>query len=362
LKIGRQLEFNSNGGLDRLELGSQGTVSIGRDAQGRSVVYNGGAADDRISIGSSKVTLFGSVEMNGAGGNDILDIDGGIISVGRSTAGTSVLLNGAAGADQIDLAGSSFTAAGAVRLDGGSESDLLDITGIHRLVLKSGVLMDGGSGMDSFKISADSLAISGNVQFNGGDDGDTASLQGDGSVKGGVSLILGAATSGFQNAEVASRSGLPGGLKISGGVTVDSSAAFATTLDTVRLTNLGIGGAVSILTADGASNVDIDNLTVAGTLTIDTRGGADIVEIERDATFGTSLFRKLATIMLGSGTDSLFIGKDSKNNRALFMANLTADGGSGSSDTRNDIEVDNKFTPPASYTETGFENLVLTPP
>lgn len=358
LKIGKQVEFNGNGGLDRLEFGSQGTVSIGRDRLGRSVIYQGGSAADRIGIGSSKVALLGSVEMTGAGGNDTLDIDGGLVSVGRSVAGVSVFLDGGQGADQIDLQGSSFTALGQVFLDGGTEADKLDLTGAHRLVLKAGVRVEGGAGADLLDISADSLAVTGSVQFNGGDDADTAIIKGDGTITGAVSLVLGAASSGVQSADIRSRSGLPGSLKISGSVTVDATLASATTLDFAKLTNIKVGGAVSLLMGEGASSVDIDNIVVGGAFTIDTRGGTDDVQIERDATFGTSLFRKLATIMLGGGTDTLFIGKDSKNNRAVFMADVSADGGAGT-DSRNDINVDNKFGPAAAYTETAFETLVV---
>ncbi len=358
LKIGRQVEFIGNGGLDRLEFGNQGAVSIGRDALGRSVIYQGGSAADRIGIGSSKVALLGSVEMTGMGGNDTLDIDGGLVSVGRSVAGVSVFLDGGQGADQIDLQGASFSALGQVYLDGGTEADKLDLTGIHRLVLKAGLRVGGGAGADLLDISAESLAVTGNVQFDGGDDADTAIIKGDGTITGSVSLILGAAASGIQSADIRSRSGLPGSLKISGAVVVDATLAAATTLDFAKLTNIKVGGVVSLLMGDGASFLDIDNLVVGGAFSIDTRGGNDDVQIERDATFGTSLFRKLATIMLGGGSDTLFIGKDSKNNRVIFMGDVSADGGAGT-DARNDINVDNQFGPGAAYTESAFETLVV---
>ena len=64
-------------------------------------------------------------------------------------------------------------------------------------------------------------------------------------------------------------------------------------------------------------------------------------------------------IMLGGGDDTLLIGKGSKNNRVLFMANITADGGIGD-DSRNDIGADNKYGPAATYSESAFETLVPT--
>lgn len=359
LKIGREIVFTGGGGFDRLEFGSQGTVAIGRDTQGRSIIYEGGSSLDRLAIGSSKVTLLGSVEMNGAGANDMLDLDGGIVSIGRSLAGISVSLTGSAGIDEIDIKGSSFTAAGRVRFDGGTEADRLDLSGAHRLALKAGVSFDGGAGADVLDIGADILAIAGGVTFNGGDDPDSATIDADGLITGAVVLNPGAAAVGTQSVEVTSRSGMPGSLKLGGPLTVDSTLASSSSVDRVKLTNVNLTGSLTLLLSNGGSSVDIDNLNAGGTVSIETRGGNDTVEIERDATFGASLFRKLATIMLGEGDDTLLIGKSSKNNRVLFNANITADGGNGS-DSRNDIDADNKYGPAAAYVESAFETLIPT--
>ena len=359
LKIGKHIEFTANGGNDRLQFGSQGTVSIGRDLLGHSIVYHGGSGNDRIGIGASGVAILGSVEMSGANGNDTLDIDGLKVAIGKSVAGLSVHLDGGQGLDQIDLQGSTLTVAGLVRLDGGTEADTLDLTGVHRLSLLGGARFDGGAGADEFKIGADLLAITGTVQFDGGADADVAEIEGDGTIRGAVALLLGDATSGAQTADVHSRSGLPAGLKITGALTIDATGIAGTT-DSLKLTNLNVGGLLAVTLGEGASSVDLDNLNTAAAVNIQTRGGDDDVQIERDATFGVSTFRMATTIDLGIGTDSLFIGKDSKNNRVLFLGSLTADGGTGT-DSRNDIAVDNKFTPPASYIESGFEVLVLPP-
>lgn len=359
LKIGKQLEFTANGGADKLSFGSQGSVKIGRDTLGRSIIYNGGAGNDRLGIGSNLVSLRGSVEMTGGNGNDTLDLDGLRVSVGKSIAGISVQLTGDAGSDQIDLQGSSLTIVGLVKLDGGADADMLDLSSVHRLSIKGGTRFDGGFGTDEFKIGADALFIAGGVEFIGGDEADIAEIEGNGTIKGGVTLDLGGAASGKQDIVIQGRNGMPGALKIIGALTVNAMGAGITT-DTFKLDDTSISGAFSLMLGDGISTVDMDNFNIGGALTLDTRDGSDSVELERDATFGTSAIRKLATIILGAGDDTLLVGKDSKNNRVRFFGDVIADGGIGT-DTRNELEVDNERIGPATYAEMNFEVLLVPP-
>jgi hypothetical protein len=352
LRIGKQLTFIANGGNDRVQFGSQGTVSIGRDGAGRSVNYVGGSGNDRLAIGSSNVALLGSVEMSGGSGNDTLDLDGLIVSVGKSLAGVSVRLVGEQGTDQIDLQGSRLAVAGLVSFDGGADADTLDLTGVHRLFLNGGASFMGGAGADLFQIGTDVLGVVGNLSFDGGDDADVASIEGDGTIAGSVSLLLGGATAGTQTAEARSRSGLPGALIVSGAVNVDATGN-AGTFDSAKLTNISVGRLLSVKLGEGTSFVDIDNIRALATAIIDTRGGDDEVQIERDATYGVSLFASRLLISLGAGTDNLLIGKGSRNNLSIFRGNVSADGGAGTN-TRNDILAENTFATGVTFTGTAF--------
>ncbi len=357
LKIGKRIDFTANGGSDRLTFGSEGTISIGRDAMGRSIIYNGGIGNDRIAIGSSSVSILGSVEMTGDLGNDRITLDGLKISVGKSRAGVSVQLVGGDGKDQIGIHGSTVKVGGLVSLDGGLGDDLLDLSGNHNLTLKGGAHFDGGAGFDEFKVGADNLLVTGNFLFEGGDDFDQADIEANGSIKGAVTLHLGGALIDEQFVGIRGRSGLPNSLKITGAVTADTTGDAATT-DLIKLTNVSIGGALTVSLGEGASSVDFDNVN-AGAVSIDTRGGNDDVVIEGDGNYGISTFRKLATILLGVGDDSLTIGDGSEDNLVRFLANIIADGGDGT-DTRSDLVADNSSAGVVNLTDTAFE--VVLPP
>ena len=356
LRIGKQIDFTANGGNDRLVFGSEGTVAIGRDGLGRSVIYHGGDGNDRIAIDTSIVTLRGSVEMTGGAGDDTLDLDGLRVSIGKSLAGISAQLTGDAGRDQVDLQGSTLIVAGLVQLDGGDGEDLLDLSSVHRLVLKGGTHFVGGAGFDEFKIGADDLRVTGDIFFDGGDDGDEAEIEANGIIDGNVSLHLSGASTGDQIAAVLARSGMRGGLEITGGLTVDA-ASDAAASDDVKCTSLRIGGPFNVQLGEGVSALDIDNLHVAGAVNIETRGGNDEVQIEGDGNFGISSFGRRTTIRLGAGDDILIVGEGSEDNLVRFLRNVTADGGDGT-DTRNDIAADNELVGSATTVETAFEILL----
>ena len=357
LTIGKGIDFTANGGNDRLVFGNEGTVAIGRDGLGRSVIYHGGAGNDRMAINSSIVTLLGSVEMDGGDGNDTLDLDGLRVFIGQSRAGISARLTGDAGRDQIDLQGSTLVAAGLIQLDGGAGDDLLDLSSVHRLSLRGGAHFTGGAGFDEFRLGADALHVRGDLFFDGGDDFDEAEIEANGIIHGAVTLHLGGATAGDQIAAVLGRSGMRDSLEITGALTVDATGDAAAN-DDCKFTSLRLGGPLSVKLGEGASAVDMDNVNALAVI-IETRGGNDEVRIEGDGNFGISTFRNRTAILLGAGDDSLLVGEGSEDNLVRFHGNVTADGGDGT-DTRNDIAADNEFGDAARFADSAFE--VVLPP
>lgn len=353
LTIGKTLSFNGGlGGNNSIKFGNQGAISIGKSPLGQSILYTGGAGADSISIGANRVTIQGSVEMDGGGGADLLDLDGVTVSVGKSRAGISVLLAGGVGNDEIDIQGGSVKLAGSLTLDGGSDADFLDLSNLHMLTVGGAIELNGAAGADLLTLEAGILRLASSLKVLGGDDTDRVSIEADGYINGSVELLLGGAVTGVQDVEIRGLSGLTNSLKVQGGLKVDSAGAAAA--DRFRLTNVTIAKTSSMIFGDATSDVDIDNLSVAAPLTIDTRGGADNVRIERDAVYGSALFRQATTILLGEGDDVLQVGKDSSNNRVSVLASLTVDGGEGA-DSRNDIENSNQFGAAAFFTSGSFE-------
>ena len=354
LFIGKGITFQGGGtGTNRIAFGDQGMITIGKNALGQSIVFQGGSGTDTISIGANTVLLNGSVEMDGGAGADLIDFDGVKVKVGKNLQGVSVSLIGGSGADEIDIQSSIVKIAGLISLNGGTEADVIDLTNIHRLVGAGAIAMDGGTGADRFEIEADLIRLLGSVKMLGGDDADYASIEADGSIGGGVKFLMGGANGGAQNVEIRGRSGLENALIIRSGLTVDATGSAAST-DVFRLTNVISEKATLLTFGDGVSDVDIDNLTTLGSLTIDTRNGNDDVRIERDAVYGVSRFAQAAAISLGEGNDLLRIGKNSKNNRLVVTVSLTADGGGGT-DSRNDIQNANRFPGAARLIVSGFE-------
>jgi hypothetical protein len=235
--------------------------------------------------------------------------------------------------------------AGALKFEGGADADYLDLTNLRTGVIGS-VDFVGGTGDDRLEVGALNLQVARNLAFTGDDGADAVSVEADGVIKGSVNFSLGGATSGVQSAELRGFAGLLYSLRVMGGLTVDATGEAATT-DFLRITHVSVAKAASLAFGNGVSDVDIDNLNALDTLTIDTRGGADSVRIETDGVYGTSLFKKAATISLGEGDDALRIGEDSRNNRVMIMALLTVNGGAGIN-TANNIETDNRFGPAGS--------------
>ena len=412
LTLAGGIELAGGNGSNQIELNNNRLVKIGKLPGGQSILFTGGADDDTIDPSSSQMTLAGGIEFNGAGGDNNLffggvgalkvgkfgtgqsvkitgttdaDIEGdfggtstlagslevtagsggtyfqifGNVTVGKSAAGVSLLLTGGAGGDTVELE-DHITLAGSLKLDGGSDEDELIMRGLDSLTVKGTVEFIGGADEDRFELEARSLLLGSTLTFTGGDDADFFSLIADGSIAGSVGVDLGGAASGTQEVFLQSRSGLPAGLVLKSGLTVDATGAAASD-DTLTLTNVSVAKLIDLKLGDGISTVNIDNLSAGDEFKLDTRGGADVVNFERGNFFGGSSIRKLAAIQLGLGDDLLAIGSPlpapiapfPDHTRVNFIGGLTTDGGGGAGDDRNDFGAQNTFgvplTPPAGF-------------
>ncbi len=339
------IEHNGAGGNNRLEFDDDGVVKIGTFGTGQSVLFTGITnADNEIDFGGF-VTLAGSVEVTGGSGGDDIDFDGKV-SVGKSAAGVSVLLIGNDGADEIDFT-DNITLTGSLKLDGGNNDDKFDLNSVDTLTVKGAVEMIGGAGLDTFDLVSFGFVFGSTLTVTGGDDADSFTINADGSIVGDVNVDLGLAAAGTQAMTFKSRTGLPSGLVLKGGLLVDASAA--ATNDFLTITNVSVAKLIDLKLGEGVSTVNIDNLIAGDEFKLDTRGGADVVNIERGNFFGGSVIKKLATIQLGIGDDQLLIGNPlpavvapfPDHTRVNFLGGLNADGGTAGNDNRNDIVGEN---------------------
>jgi hypothetical protein len=356
------IELNSGGGNNEVEFDHDGLVRIGKFGTGTSLLFTGsGDADNEVDFGGI-VTLAGSIEVTGGTGSDDVDLDG-LVSVGKNNAGLSILLVGGDGNDEIDFT-DTVNLAGGLRLDGGNGSNRLDLNSLESLTIRGDVQMLGGTGTDRFDLVVFALTITGSIDFAGGEGTDTFSVVADGSIGGNVTVNTGISTAGNQQITLQSRTSLPGGLVLKGGLSVDATGA--TGADAFTLRNVNIAKLVDVTLGDAASTVTIDNLVAGDEFRLLTGGGADVVNIERENLFGNSIIRKLATIQLGAGDDLLAIGSplplpndgSGDSTRVNFIGGLVADGGDGAADNRNDFAAENTFGVPIT-SPTGFEQMTI---
>ena len=335
------------GGDNELQIDNRAVVKIGKFGSGQSVELTGTTSSNNDIFLGGFITLAGSIEVTGGAGSDLVDLDG-TVTIGKNADGVSVSLVGGDGDDRLDFE-DSVSLAGSVKLDGGAGDDEFDFTGLDRLSVKGSIELIGGADEDSFNLDAFAFTVGSTLTMTGGDGADSFSLVGDGSIAGDVEINLGLAAAGEQKLTLASRTNLPGGLSLRGGLTVEASGVG--TDDSLRMTNVSIARIVDVKLGEGISTVDIDNLNAGDAFKLDTRGGNVIVNIERENLFGLSIIKKLAAIQLGLGDDQLAIGSPTPavvepfedSTRVNFIGGLTTDGGAGAADKRNDIAGQNAF-------------------
>jgi hypothetical protein len=96
-----------------------------------------------------------------------------------------------------------------------------------------------------------------------------------------------------------------------------------------------------------------------------TAGGADMVHIEIQDFSGNSVIKGPASVSLGDGNDTLYIGSPAQlpngglkdSTRVRFFAGLMLDAGAGS-DTRNDLLPQNDFLGDAPVNLGTFETVL----
>lgn len=353
------IELEGEGGNNRVAFDSGGKVNVGRFGTGTSLLFTGtGNADNEVDFGGTSV-LAGSLEVTGGTGTEDIDLDG-TVKIGKNADGISVSLLGGDGNDALDFA-DDISLAGSVFFDAGAGNDDLDFDSVDTLTIGGSVEMIGGTGGDDFDLVSYRLSVAGGIIFTGGDDQDTFNLQADGRIAGDVTVDLGLSGAGGQFVELTSRTRITGGLSLLGALTVDADATNTTT-DLLTLTNVSVAKLIDLELGGGASTVTIDNLFASDQLRIDTRGGVDLIAIERGNFFGNSSIAKLATILAGDGDDQILIGGAPDavvgfpdSTRVNFRGGLTLDGGNGANDNRNDIAGQNTFATGVTPTITNVE-------
>lgn len=321
---------------------------------GNVTIKNGTGFDDlRLGTvtGGSTVNLHNSIAVNnGAGGSQTLLNENIII-------GGTLTVTNAAGADTFAAQGTTPTASVSVLNDvtiKNGDGNTLTVFATPNLNLTGALSVTNGIGQDTFKID-DAVtppgpvnAILHNVTINNGSGGSRTELV--------TSAFPGSLLTG--NLKVTATGGtddvLIQGLNITAAVTLSlggggpshidlldaviQGAFTSTILDhdtTITIDRTTIGGLAKITTGIGNDTINISDSSLQA-VTLNTGAGNDTVNIERDGDSAGSLtkttFGGALSILLGTGSDNLFVGGDA-DNFAQFNGIPIAFNGGGGTDT-----------------------------
>jgi hypothetical protein len=244
-----------------------GTSTTLGSAAGVSWMYQGGQNADGISVTSGKFITGGALNLDGSGGTNTVQIFSQAVTVGRgtagSTAGLAVNYVGTAGADTVRIGdtGSAVDLKGAVRMDAGA--------GTNQLVF-SGVSVGVGAGLG--------VTAGVSLQYVGGQDADIVSTSGGRFTTAGALNVSGAG--GSNTVQVFSQTA------ILGRGTAGETAGLA-------FNYVGEGGADTVRIGDAASAVDLKGalrmVPGAGTNQLVFSGATMSVGAGLAATAGVSL-------------------------------------------------------------------------
>jgi len=300
-----------------------------------------GTGGGEAQLDSAVTNISGNVRATGGAGDDTLELHH-LTSIGKNLSFT-----GGVGIDTLRATGDLLSVAGAVEIDGGSDSSAVDLD-VVRLALAD-VRISGGSANDTVRISAD------------------------GKISGDVIIELGLDGTGTSSTVLQSRAGHAAGLRFGGSLSIDMVGV---TTDFLTVANIQVAKSFIAQTGENVSTVDIFNFkgkrdfklqTGAGAdvvtvdnvdaddFFVDTQSGADELRIERNpAHLGMSQVRGTATVLTGIGADQIRIGNssDPTNLRVAFMSAMTLNAGDGAN-MRNDVVASNAFASAPTIISTG---------
>ncbi len=289
LSIGRGLRFVAGAGGGILDIDNSNLVSIGKLVTGESILFEGGADDDSLSLGAQNATLTGGVRMTGLGGNDAIDFQNanGLLRVGKLATGQSVLFDGGAGNDSIGASAVSLSFTGGIEFIGGDGSNGIALAGANGTARIGGsIKFIGGADDDTLNVESSNFTLSSGIDFTGGDGLNSVSLGGPNG-----SAHLGKLTTGQS-------------IKFTGGASVDLlGLSFASFSSTGSIELMGGAGANAINLQAPGGKVSIGK--GVGGASIKLIGGVDTDSI--DST--------VSLLCLGGGID--FAGSEGDNHIAL---------------------------------------------
>lgn len=239
------------------------TVSLGKNALGKSGVFTGGAAADTFTLqGNASLTTTGSVDFTGGGGGDLVTLTGSTIHLGKNADGKSLNLaqTGAQSSLTTTVTASVLASfAGYVAADGTGTS------------LGFGLNLNGGFIAGAGSIAVGKSAAGKSIDFKGGTGADTLSLNA-------ISAVT-----------------------LAGGLAFDSTPGLAGTLSVTAA-----NGAVSIGKTSTGQSLDFKGAaggiaagSIFGETTTSLKGSVEVAGVATTLNLGRGAFEASDTLSLG---------------------------------------------------------------
>ena len=308
--VSGMVSINLGDGDNTLKLATTGMVNLG------GLTVTGGDGSDTVTVkGGVGSTVGGTAKLTYANGGSSTTLDGvtfaGVtikagdaIGIPNEVTGTNATVTKAFSA----ALGNSFP--GTVALTGGSYTGGISVSGyslstlLKNTTVTKAVTVKGGYDAD---VQVDGVTVTGNVAVTAPNA--NFSANGTGSTVTGTLNLTGSA---WTSADFASTSPteVKGNITVKGGWFSDSFTANG---------NFKAGKNVSLNLGDGDNRVSVGDATalvsIGGKLTVQTGAGKDTVELDRVSLAGT------ADLKLGAGTDTLSI-EDGTTFAKTFKADL----------------------------------------
>jgi hypothetical protein len=182
--IGKGLQLDAGAGTAEIILDGELGTTIGKLPTGQSILFNGGAGVDVLQLSEGAKTLAGGIQMVGGADDDrLVFLDRtSPVKIGKLSTGQSVLFDGGAGSDAVTIAGKSVLAAGGLEILAGDGTNVFNLGSgsgritVGKLLSGQSVKYTGGVSGDAFTINASSLVLAGSLDFSGSDGANTLTL------------------------------------------------------------------------------------------------------------------------------------------------------------------------------------------
>lgn len=246
--------FNGGHGQNSVIFQAATSVTIGTAGAGFSLNFNGGSGIDSLTVTGEHFITKGSIDFNAGDGNNSTDFFEVDATLGKDADGNSFRYVGGAGTDRMDVE-DSLRMAGGFTFAGGENSNRVLMPTMDQLSIEGAVLYQGGSAEDEFSIYDSNIQLGRSVTLEGGGGSDEFRCRANGTIGGNLSVGMGLSDAGMRYADFKSIGGRVRGLTVAGDLSMSAAGAAG---DYWAVRGVTIKGSVNATLSAGTSQISMD--------------------------------------------------------------------------------------------------------